>query len=253
MIEEVLQKIGLSDKMAKVYGAVLEFGPQTAQQIAQRIGMRRPTVYVQIVALTNKDLMNKVKKGSKTYFVAESPENLERLLKEKISFVKSASLELKRIISQLNTLFVTADDKPKIKFFEGKEGLLSMIKDFAVSKFDSVEEFVPLDKAFQTMPPTDNDFRQKLALKFKKVPTRIIYTSQKGPILKAKEGLRERRYISPEKFPHSGSITIYGKKVALMAENSHLVGTIIENQEIANTLRALFDFAWDSIKPTKEN
>ncbi len=252
MIDEVLQKIGLSDKMAKVYSAVLEFGPQTAQQIAQKTGMLRPTVYVQVVALINKGLMSRIEKGSKTYFMAESPENLERLLEEKISFVKSASSELKKVISQLNALFLTAEDKPKIRFFEGKEGLLTMIKDFATSKFDSAEEFVPIDKAFQTIPPTDDDFRHKLASKFKKIPMRIIYTSQKGPILKAKEGSRERRFIPLEKFPCSGSITIYGNKVALMAENSHLVGTIIENHEIASTLRALFNLTWESIEPKEK-
>ena len=80
---------------------------------------------------------------------------------------------------------------------------------------------------------------------------RIIYTSKNGPILNPQEGSKERRYIPLEKFPYSGSLTIYGNKVALMAENHHLVGAIIENNEIANTLRALFNLAWESIKPTE--
>lgn len=252
MIEEVLQKVGLSEKMSKVYGAVLEFGPQTAQQIAQKISIPRPTVYVQIISLTNKGLMSKVERGNKTYFIAESPENLERLLEEKMNFIKSASVEFKKTLSQLNTLFLTAEDKPKIRFFEGKEGLLTMIKDFKTSRFESVEEFVSLDKAFEMVPPKENDFRQKLTRKFRKVPMRVIYTSKNGPILKAKEGSKERRFVPPAKFPYSGSITIYGSKIALMAENRHLVGTIIENHEIANTLRSLFNFAWDSTKVKDE-
>lgn len=252
MVEEILKEIGLSEKMAKVYGIVLEFGPQTAQQIAQKIKIPRPTVYVQIVSLINSGLMSKTEKDNKTYFIAESPENLERHIEQKLSVAKSASLKLKKVISRLNTLFLAAEEKPKIKFFEGKEGLLTMIKDFKTSKFDSAEEFVSMDAAFETIPPTDNDFRQKIAKKFKKLPIRIIYTSKKGPFLKDKNGSKERRFVPLEKFPYSGSITIYGNKVALMAQDKHLIGIIIENREISNTIRTLFNFTWESLSPVNE-
>lgn len=248
MLKEIFKKIGLPEKMAKVYSAVLEFGPQTAQQIAQKVSIPRPTVYVHIESLMKRGLVSKIEKGNKVYFIAESPENLRRLIETKLKGVESASLELKKSIPQLNLLFETAEEKPRIRFFEGKEGLLTMIKDFKTSKFDSVEEFVSMDKAFETMPPGDNDFRKKIAKKFKKIPMRIIYTSKKGPFLKNKEGSKERRFMPPEKFPHSGSITIYGNKAALMAKNKHLIGIIIENREIANTIRTLFDFTWESLK-----
>ena len=248
MVEELLQKIGLSEKMAKVYGTVLEFGPQTVQQIAQRIGIPRPTVYVQIISLTNKGLMSKVEKDAKTYFIAESPENLDRHIKEKINKFKFASLELRKNLPRLNLLLGTTDERPKIRFFEGKEGLMTLVKDFKTSKFNSAEEFVSLDKAYETMSPSENDFRNRLARKFKKKPIRIIYTSKHGPILKNKEGFEERRFMPPEKFPYSGAVTIYGNKVALISQDKHLVGIIIENHDIANTLRTLFNFTWESLK-----
>lgn len=251
MLEQVLKKMGLSEKTAKVYAISFEFGPQTVQQMAQKLGIPRPTVYSQIESLIKLGLMSKIEKGGKVYFAAESPENLERLLKKKVGEIQSLSLEFKKNLPRLKRMFLTSEEKPKIRFFEGKEGLLTMIKDFKRSKFDSVEEFVPIDEAFNMMPPADQDFRQKLAKKFKKIPMRIIYTSKDGPILKAKEGNKERKFVTREKFPHSGSLTIYGKKVALMSENADLIGIIIESRGISDTLRTLFDFAWESIKKEK--
>ena len=252
MLEEIFKKIGLSEKMAKVYGVVLEFGSQTVQQIAQRVGIPRPTAYVHIESLTKKGLVSKIEKGGRVYFVAESPENLKRLIEKNLKEAAVASLEFRKNIPQLNILFEAAEEKPRIKFFEGKEGLLTMIKDFKTSKFESAEEFVSMDKAFETIPPNNNDFRQKITKKFKKTPMRIIYTSKRGPFLKDKEGSTERRFIPLEKFPYSGSITIYGSKVALMTKNKHLVGTIIKNREIANTIRTLFNFTWEFLGSKKK-
>ena len=252
MLEEIFKKIGLSEKMAKVYGVILEFGSQTVQQIAQKVGIPRPTAYVHIEFLIKKGLISKIKKNNRVYFIAESPENLKQLIEENLKEAATASLEFKKSIPRLGILFEAAEEKPRIRSFEGKEGLLNMIKDFKTSKFDSAEEFVSMDKAFETVPPGDNDFRQKITKKFKKIPMRIIYTSKKGPFLKDKEGSKERRFIPLEKFPYSGSITIYGNKVALMAKNKHLVGTIIENHEIANTIRTLFNFTWEFLGSKKK-
>lgn len=97
-------------------------------------------------------------------------------------------------------------------------------------------------------PPGAKDHRQTLKRKFRKLPMRILYTSRNGPFLKHKEGSRERRFIPLKQFPCSGSLTIYGNKVALVSQNKHLAGMIIDNKEMAGTLRALFYSAWKSAK-----
>lgn len=251
MIEEILKKIGLPGKVAKVYGVAFEFGPQTAQQMARKLNIPRPTIHVQVKSLTKLGLMSKIEKGGKTYFIAESPENLERLIKKRGEEIRALALEFKKNLPRLNKLFLTAEEKPKIRIFEGREGLFTMIKDFRQSKFGSAEEFVPLDESFKLLPPSDSDFRHKLTRKFRKIPMRIIYTSNSGPILKAKRGAVERRFVPREKFPHSGSLTIYGDKVALMTERDELVGVIIDNRGIAETIQTLFNLAWESLRKTK--
>ena len=45
-IQEALRNFGLNDKEARVYVALLELGQTTAYAIAERSGLKRPTVYV---------------------------------------------------------------------------------------------------------------------------------------------------------------------------------------------------------------
>ncbi len=144
----------------------------------------------------------------------------------------------------IKLLFETNEERPRVHFFEGKTGLQDMINDFMKSKFASVEEFVPLDEAFAFSPPKKGDYRQKISKKFRKVPMRTIYTSNNGLLLKPKKGLRERRVLPKEKFPFLGSLTIYGNKVALISQKKTVTGVIVENKEIAETLRTMFDLAW---------
>ena len=75
---------------------------------------------------------------------------------------------------------------------------------------------------------------------------RIIYTSKSEPVLETKKGLRERRFLPKEKFPFAGSVTIYGNKVALINQKTTVSGVIIENKEIAETLRTMFNLAWEA-------
>ncbi|MEY4744239.1 MAG: hypothetical protein RL272_184, partial [Candidatus Parcubacteria bacterium] len=64
-----LQKIGLSENEAKVYLAGLELGPSTAQMMAAKATVSRPTTYIMIESLIKRGLMSSFQKGKKRYFV----------------------------------------------------------------------------------------------------------------------------------------------------------------------------------------
>ena len=56
------------------------------------------------------------------------------------------------------------------------------------------------------------------------------------------------RYIDPIKFSFNGEITAYGdSKVAIMNFNGNqMVGVIIEDKNINQMMRTIFELAWDS-------
>jgi len=250
MLEKELQKLGLSDKEAKVYLSSMELGPSPVQVIAQKAGVNRATTYVMIESLISRGLMSSFEKGKKKFFTAESPEQLVALLHKEEAEVKEKTRQMMEILPELKILFAAAEEKPKVKFFEGIEGLRAIQDDVLKSKYASQEEIVALDEFDKIFPRQDSkDHRSEFAEKMRKekIVFRVIYTSEKGKVLPSKkDGERsERRYIPPEKFPFATDIVIYGNKVALGACRGKIIGIIIESKEISEALRAIFNLAWE--------
>ena len=248
MYDNTLKRLGLTEKEVKIYQATLDLGPETIQKIAREAGITRTSAYVHVRSLIKRGLMSSVACDKKTYFAVEPPENLSSLLTVRKGEIKQLSSDLRKILPRLRLLFETTEERPRVRFFEGRAGHKSMIKDLMRSRFQSLEEFAPLDETYGLFPPQKGDYREKVRKKFSKIPMRVIYTSEKGHILKPKQGLTERRFLPKEKFPFTGSITIYGNKISLVSQKKTITGVIVENGEIANTLRMLFSLAWDTAK-----
>lgn len=248
MYEKELQNLGLSEKEARVYLAALELGPDTAQNIAAKAGINRPTAYLQIESLKDKGLMSEVQKGKKTYFTAEPPERLLSLLDitEKQTEVKRAELE--RTLPMLREMSAGAGDRPKVRFFEGPEGQKAMQEDFLSVKDKKIESFINLDKLFETFPQIEDEYTKRRIAKG--IKSSVIYTRRAGPLESATDSrkLRTAKFVSSERLPISADIGIYDDKISLANySRSRPIGVIIEDKEISNTIRALFYMIWNSI------
>ena len=79
--------------------------------------------------------------------------------------------------------------------------------------------------------------RLKKGIEFK-----MIYTGEEK--IREKLELTTARFIPSEKFPLSSSFIIYDSKVAMVSLKGKLIGVIVENKEIANTFRSIFNLAW---------
>jgi len=248
MFENELQQLGLSEKEAKVYLASLELGSTSVLEISKKAGLKRPTTYYAIEELIKKGLMSSFEKGKKRYFSAESPERLISLVSVQRRKAQALEEDLQKVLPELNKFFNLAGERPKVRFFEGKEGMRTIQEDILKSKFNSMEEFVPIDPGYRLFPPHHRDHRHKILEIHKKVPMRAIYTSKKGPILPAKEANLIRRFVPPEKFPFTADILIYGNKTALITFVGKIIGVIIESEGIAQTLRTFFNLAWEGAK-----
>jgi len=106
---------------------------------------------------------------------------------------------------------------------------------------------VPLDDAYHLFPAHPRDHRHEMGKKIK-VPERMIYTSRKGEILPQKKGPIETLFIPIEKFPFHTEITIYADKVALVSFGRELSGVVLESEDIANSLRLMFNLLWKALK-----
>ena len=144
-----LTNLGLTDKEAAVYMALLLDGADTAENISKAANLNRSTTYVQITSLTEKGLVSTFKKGKKTYFAAESPNNINRILEKKSNQLAHMKTEASLLIPRLFSVFSNSGSRPSVRMFEGKEGLMSMRNDilnqktkeiFIISSVDHMKE-----------------------------------------------------------------------------------------------------------------
>lgn len=244
MYQKELEQLGLSEKEAKVYLASLELGADTAQNIAKKAGINRATAYVQIDQLKEKALMSEFEKGKKTLYVSESPSRLTSLFDTLEASLELKKAELERVLPSLQHLFEGMGERPRVRFFEGLEGMKFIKEDLVRAKDKKVYSFVNLDNIGEYNPDFENEhvaYRMKHG-----IFNNIIYTRDAGEILNYSDPtkLREAHYLPKEEYPFTADISIYDNKVVFEGYRHKIIGIIIENDEIAQTLKAIFLGLW---------
>lgn len=239
-----LEQFGLSEKKAKVYLASLEMGPATAAQIAQKAKINRATTYVEIESLMKIGMMSTFEQNKTTLFSAESPVSLKRLVAQKEEQLKAQISSLDKLLPGLVQMYDYAGEKPKVRFFEGKEGLETIKDEILKTKDKKIEAIFSKDELNQVFSDEEAEkyYKRRLA---RKIQVKALYTRSQGPFKDIAKG-DELRIIPKDKFPITVDITIFSDKVALSSLKGKLVGVILENKEIAITFKSIFDLAWEA-------
>lgn len=251
MLENELQNLGLSDKEARVYLASLRLGKSTVQEIANQAGVNRGTCYNVIEYLMKKGLMSTYTQGKKTFFTAESPERLRSLIRMEEQELRDKDVRFSKYLPELLSLYNSVDNRPKVKYFEGWEGLGAIQEEYLKAKNKRIDNILCLDNVERVLPSVASNYTPRRISKG--IRSRFLYISKKGPDKELENTdeaeLRESRYIPFEKFPFQADITIFDDKVSL--ENygkDKILGVLIEDQEIADSIRTMFEYIWDNAK-----
>lgn len=238
-LEKVLEQFGLNNKKAKVYLICLELGLSTVQNIAKRSEIKRPTVYDILEDLIEKGLVSQVAKGKKRYFLAEDPEKLKLILKEKEGL-------LEEVLPQLKSIYNLPTKKPKIRFYEGVEGIKTIWEETLRSKNKEILGIAPPRDVYELL---GIDFikwyvhsRAKLGIKTKTIRIKSKEEREKY-FMKHKEELREMRY-APESIVIPCTIIIYNDKVGIISSKKERFGFVIESQEFSQTMKIFFEMLW---------
>ena len=80
-VQKQLQIIGLSDNETSAYIALLELGRGTVSQISRKASLNRTTGYDVLGRLVSKKLVSISGKEPKQEYLAESPDQLENLMR----------------------------------------------------------------------------------------------------------------------------------------------------------------------------
>lgn len=245
MLELQLQKLGLTDKEASVYIATLEFGFAPVQNIAEKANVNRTTAYVAIEGLIQKGLISQFEKDHKRYFAAENPDNIERILKVKEQQLMQDQQSVSNLLPELKALFNFGSLKPKVRYYEGVEGVKNTLQLLLDGPGRLLKGFTNLDNVYKHFPDHDKDYVKRRIEN--SIRTKVLYTRKAGLIKNASNPslLRQALFVPLDKYPLGADLTIAVDKVVIVSfYKDPIIGIIIEDRGLATTLDTLFELSW---------
>jgi len=244
MLEDIksgLFDLGLSDKETDVYLAMLELGPSSVQDIAKKAGVNRSTTYVMIEALKKRGLTSTYEKGKKVVFSAENPEKLMSIVSEHMGLLEAKRDRLSATLPRLMAIFNAVEDKPKVRFFEGDAGLVS-IREEIVNSREPLWELYAVDEMLMDLIKVKPEHRIEGSKRLRGRALISIKPGFKVPYFDP-EGV-EAREIDYQKLPFTGDLGIVGSRIYILSHRSRGMGVIIDSADIAEVMRALYEMAW---------
>lgn len=239
-MKKILQNLGLNEKEAQVYLAALELGEATGFQIYKKTALKKPTVYYILDELQKRNLISLTKKGNKKFYLPQNPTILKKDLEDKLGYFNE-------ILPQLLAIYNTKGVKPKLKFYEGLEGLKEVFNDTLRYKSEILS--FASEGFFSKL---GNDFAEDYLKRRVKnnIPVRGIVPStemlEKKFIRKNIAQLRTAKLINEKQYNFPIEINIYGNKVAFMSFRDEL-SLIVESDEINKMMRMIFEFFWKTL------
>lgn len=237
----ILTDLGLTDKEAKIYLALLELNESVPGTISRKSNIKRPTTYVLLENLIKKGLVTTITRNRVTCYRAIDPKLFLETEKSKVERLESVLPELLNIHSKFGST-------PQMSVFHGEKGLIEIMED-TLTTTEELLCWCDVDLAVNTI--LSNYFPTYLKKKLeRKIWLRGIFTYNKGGLQHKKmqeKELREVYLIPKEKFPFENEINIYDDKVAIISHKDK-VGVIIQNQSIADTQKAIFSLGFEYAK-----
>jgi sugar-specific transcriptional regulator TrmB len=251
---DLLLKLGLSEKEAKIYLATLELGRDTVQNIAKKSGIKRVTAYVILDQLVKSGIVSVETEKKKSYYKAEHPSVLEKVIDNRVSELETQRANLKSSMHQLEAIYNFRSDKPTVRFFEGADELeeLDRYGHDQMKPGSVMMTITPHDLIQQAFPKRRKDaVNERIS---QGILSRAIYVSDKEiPLEQNIKELRDGIHFTRKELPLGGTFFIYpgwGIKFFNYA-NKKYFGVLIQSPELADSMKEVFELAWDGAKVRK--
>lgn len=240
-IAQVLEKTGLNEKEAGVYLALLELGTASVQSVAAKAGIKRPTTYLILDNLQAKGFVSIVPRAKKALYIAESPENLisDLIRKEDL---------LRRFLPNLLAVYNARKEKPLVQMFAGMEGIKTVYQKIYESR--EIAFFGTLKEVSKIYPEALHDYLQKAKNMNLKIRDLLSQTREDlNYAAKINPWPNYQIRFSPKDKIFLTDSALFADKVVFFSFRPQIFAVMITSREISQSLKNLFDLAWQSAEP----
>jgi len=235
-----LRSAGLDTKEAATYLAVLELGEASMGSLVKKSRLKRTTLYDITETLKERGLIGVSRRGKRAVYTAENPNKL-------IEQADENKRRLENLLPELLSITNTITKKPKMRYFEGVEGIKEVYRDVLRYPNYKTQAWVPeniiyeLDTGFFDDYYTPKLREQNRAIELIATDLPIFRHHKKANTIPS----RKIKLVDATHFPFTVEICLYGMdRIAIMSYRDQM-GLIIESESIARTLKSVFELQWE--------
>tara|TARA_R110002072_G_scaffold169422_2_gene323057 strand:+ start:2785 stop:3549 length:765 start_codon:yes stop_codon:yes gene_type:complete len=240
-----LTELGLKENEAKVYIACLQkpLG-MLVHEVVSMTDLKRSTVDLILLRLRKQRYITRYKQGARWVYCAEDPSKIAHSVEDKITEFKDFIPSLLGVIGHGGV--------PNIKFYEGRDAVESIYNDILLTSkrlMGQDYEIAVISSGSDLISLLPNHYPQFVKKRIKAgIPTRILAPSNEisKTLYRCSEPqLRKSRFFNNGEFSFRIEINIFADKVAFINfTEPSVIGIIIENATIADSMKAIFNMLW---------
>lgn len=246
---QLLIRFGFEKNEAELYILLHQRGSSSAEELAMDSGMPLFSIQAAMASLVERGVVSSYQDEAQKRYSAESLEVVSRHFETELDH-RTKDLEFLR--QKASELESEKGAICQVKFFEGKNGIMSMLDDFLSSDEKQAYEFFPRDAIFKVFTKQERSHvierRQKAKIFIKALYT-IKPENSDEPV--PHDGNQIAVRIDGEKYPMKADILVYGNKVIMASLDDELSGVLVESSAIATSLKSIFNLAFDLQKQTR--
>ncbi|HCP08265.1 MAG TPA: hypothetical protein DIT25_00465 [Candidatus Moranbacteria bacterium] len=237
-LKKSLEYLGLNEKQAKVYLALLQMGSGSVPSISIKAGTKRPTTYLLLEELRMKGLATLLPKKKKAIYTAESPQKLLQEQREREEIIKNS-------LPELLAIYNSQKEKPKVTYYQGEESIIKLYEEIHKEKtilfYGSIGSISPA--VFERIGVYINKIKKE------NLDVREILQADEKSIQFARDNSSENHKIkiAPVDYLFPTDNMIFGNKVAIITYKDSPMAVVIESSDVVATHKSMFEIIWNSI------
>lgn len=241
-IQKFLERVGFSEREARIYLALLVTGESSAQELAERVSVPRPTCYDALESLKVRGFISEQESDHGRRFRAETPERLRDILELQVRELVIRQREAEAVLPRLAALHQRAASPFSVRYLRGHEAFMQLQMEIENLEGD-ILQLVGYD-AFLAMhdQALSVGHRERLAGKQRRVRA-ILITRRSPASIVAPEGV-EVRIIPPEVVASNGEMVVCEDRLMCFGYDGEISVLDIRSPAIVSAARATLELAW---------
>ena len=239
-----LMQLGCNEKHVRFYVASLQLGAAPLSDIVKQARLQRSTGYVIASEMVTMGLVEEDHKSYNRQYIAAEPDVLLRKLEARYRQLGRTATSYKEILPSLRAEHHATKTRPQVRTFEEKSGLTSVWRDVLQEQQEvllwsnqNTEQLVFGSEMHEQF------IKERIA---KNITIRVLAVDndRAARLIETDTQSLRQTMVLPKEVQFTGETYIYGNKVAVLDFGKKIFGVITENEQIAQSQRAIFEMTW---------